>query len=157
MRLEDLYTPGILALATALPQPEEARKAPDGEARRRTRACGSRIWTRVWLDGAGRVSHLTQHVEACALGQAAAAIVGRCAIGVGLEELRVARRALRAMLEEGAPAPSRSCWRTLETLAPVRDFPPRHEAVLLPFDAAIAAVREALEKRHGGRECAEGE
>ncbi len=156
MRLEDLYTPRILALATALPQPGEAREEPDGEARRRTRACGSRIWTRVWLDGAGRVSHLMQHVEACALGQAAAAIVGRCVIGAGLEELRAIRRVLRAMLEEGAPPPSRPCWRALEALEPVRDFPPRHEAVLLPFDAAIAAVRAALEKRHGVKKGAEG-
>ena len=149
LRLEDLYTPEILALATAIPH-IGALDAPHGEGLAHSRLCGSRLRAQVRLDEAGRVAALAQEVHACALGQAAAAIVGRQATGCALEDLQQGRAALHAMLKEGVSPPRAGRWRELEALLPVRDYPPRHDAVLLPFDAAIAAVRQALEKRRDG-------
>ena len=141
--LEDLYSPEILALATRL-EPGGALAEAQGEAARVSRLCGSRVraWARV--DDQGRVAGFAQEVHACALGQASAAILGQHVVGASLEELEQGRALLRAMLKEGAPPPEDEPWRDLAALAPVRGYPPRHDAVLLPFDAAIAAVREAL-------------
>jgi len=142
MKLEDLYTPEILALATAIPDTAPLAEA-HGEAVRHTRTCGSRITTQVMVDEKGRLVRLAQQVQACALGQASAAIVGRAAIGATQGELEEGRALLHAMLKEGVRPPAAGRWKELAALAPVRRFPPRHEAVLLPFDAAITAMNAA--------------
>ena len=142
--LEDLYTPEILALATAVPH-VGTLDAPQGEAVKHSPLCGSRVAAQVRLDDAGRVADFAQMVHACALGQASAAILGKHIIGAGLAELEEGRAALARMLKEEAPPPEEPPWRELATLRRVRDVPQRHAAVLLPFDAAIAAVRNALE------------
>ena len=142
--LEELYTPEILALATAMPH-VGALQAPEGEAVAHSRLCGSRVIAQVRLDEAGRVAQYAQQVNACALGQASAAILGRRIIGASLGELEEGRAALRRMLEEGVPP--EGTWGDLAALKRVREVPQRHAAVLLPFDAAIAAVKDALAKR----------
>lgn len=143
--LEELYTPEILSLATAIPH-VGTLDAPEGEAVRHSRLCGSRVAAQVRLDDAGRVEAFAQQVNACALGQAAAAILGARVIGATVEELEEGRTALRGMLKDGMPAPGGG-WKDLAVLERVRDVPQRHAAVLLPFDAAIAAVRDALARR----------
>ena len=145
MSLEELYTPEILSLATAIPY-VGTLAAPEGEATRHSRLCGSRVTAQVRLDDAGRVAAFAQKVNACALGQAAAAILGAQVIGAMLGDLEEGRAALQGMLKEGLPPP-RGAWKDLAVLERVRDVPQRHAAVLLPFDAAIGAVREALAKR----------
>ena len=142
--LEDLYTPDILALATAIPH-IGALDAPEGEAVAHSRLCGSRVVAQVRLDEEGRVADYAQQVNACALGQASAAILGERVIGATLAELEEGRAALRRMLAEGTPPAG--AWQGLAVLERVRAVPQRHAAVLLPFDAAIAAVRDALAKR----------
>ena len=142
--LEDLYTPDILALATAIPH-IGALDAPEGEAVAHSRLCGSRVVAQARLDEEGRVADYAQQVNACALGQASAAILGERVIGATLAELEEGRAALRRMLVEGAPPAG--AWQGLAVLERVRAVPQRHAAVLLPFDAAIAAVRDALAKR----------
>ncbi len=144
MALDDLYTPDILALATAIPH-IGALDAPEGEALAHARLCGSRVAAQVRLDDEGRVAEYAQQVNACALGQASAAILGQRVIGATLAELETGREALRRMLEEGMLP--QGAWRGLAVLERVRAVPQRHAAVLLPFDAAIAAVRDALAKR----------
>ncbi len=135
--LEELYSPQVLALATALGQP--GRLAPPClSAALRSRACGSRIAIDLRLSG-GVVSAFAQRVEACALAQASAAVLEGAILGAAVEEVRDARDALRAMLEHGAPPPE-GRFGDLRHLAPVRDYPPRHESVLLPFEAACRAL-----------------
>ncbi len=143
--LEELYTPEILALATAIPH-IGALEAAEGEAMAHSRLCGSRVAAQVRLDAAGRVTGFAQRVNACALGQASAAILGRRIIGATLADLEEGRAALARMLEEEAPPPE-GAWRELAVLERVREAPQRRAAVLLPFDAAIAAVKDAQAKR----------
>ena len=79
------------------------------------------------------------HVEACALGQASAALLARHAPGLGLAEIRAARDALAGWFAGESARPD---WPGFDLLAPARDYPARQGAILLPFDAAVAALEE---------------
>jgi NifU-like protein involved in Fe-S cluster formation len=89
----------------------------------------------------GRISDFAQDVRACALGQAAASVVGANAIGRTRAEIETARDQLEAMLTAGGPAPD-APFDGLDVLIPARDFKNRHKSILL----AISATAEAMEK-----------
>ena len=143
-----LYTTDILRLAASLPI-ETSLPSPDGRGERRAATCGSRIVAEVMLDGAGQVSRVAQQVQACAFGQASAALVQAAAIGRTVEELGAERNRLAAWLSGAGEAPE-----SFEVLAPARSKAARHGAMLLPFDAVIAAVEASLDfarnERNGG-------
>ena len=93
------------------------------------------------LDGEGRVEAIGQDVSACALGQASAALMGAHVVGRSVVELGQARDALAGWLkgERGDPG----SWPGLDQLGAARDYPARHPAILLPFDAAHEAAARA--------------
>ena len=133
-----LYNRDILALAVAT-----AQYLPLADARHRVNKraplCGSAIILDLDTDDAGLVTRVGLHVEACALGQASAALLARHAPGLGLAEIRVARERIAGWF---AGAGERPDWPGFDLLAPARDYPARHGAILLPFDAAIAALED---------------
>lgn len=133
-----LYNRDILALAVAT---SEYLPNPDAQYRVSKRAplCGSAIILDLDTDDAGRVTSVGMHVEACALGQASAALLARHAPGLGLTEIRVARDGIANWFGGTGDHPD---WPGFELLAPARDYPARHGAILLPFDAAIAALED---------------
>lgn len=134
-----LYNRDILALAVATadyPPLPEAR----GRASLRAPLCGSTIALDIDIDAAGRVAGVGLHVEACALGQASAALLARHAPGRGLADIRAARGAIADWFAGEDSAPD---WPGFDLLAPARAYPARHGAILLPFDAAIAALEAA--------------
>lgn len=137
-----LYSRDILSLAVAtsdhLPNPEARYHATA-----RAPLCGSRIIVDIDADDAGRVTGVGMHVEACALGQAAATLLARHAPGRSLADIRAARAAIAAWFGGTGDVP---LWPGFDLLAAARDYPARHGAILLPFDAAIAALeaREAV-------------
>ena len=91
---------------------------------------------------ARKVVDYAQDVSACALGQAAAAILGANVIGAELSEIELARDSLAAMLKSnGSPPAGR--FAELAVLEPVKDYPARHASTLLAFDATVEAVRKA--------------
>lgn len=136
-----LYTRDILRLAASIPHPGRLATA-DARVERVSPVCGSRVATDVTLDREGRVAALAQEVRACALGQAAASLLGAHAVGRSLEEIEAARDALAAFLagERDDPGP----WPGLAVLAPARPYSVRHASILLSFDAAAEAVERAL-------------
>ena len=136
MNREPPYTLDILRLAASLPL-ESALTAPDGAGTARSAACGSVIGCQVAL-AQGRIGQIGQKVTACAYGQASAAILQSWAPGRLKAEVIVMRAALRAWLEERRELPG--AW---AALAPVAGRAGRHGAVLLPFDALLAALKEA--------------
>ena len=140
MNIEELYTPVILALATQIPHLGRLEN-PDASASLHSMLCGSRITVDLSLED-GRIVRFAQDVSACALAQASAAIMGREVLGRSARDMRDAREALRAMLKEAA-APPAGRWSGLAELAPVRHAPIRHDSVLLPFDAVLAALEKA--------------
>ncbi|MCY7271073.1 MAG: iron-sulfur cluster assembly scaffold protein [Sphingomonas bacterium] len=135
---QPLYTRNILRLAASIPG--QRSFAEMGDARVfRSATCGSRVAMRVALDGEGRVTSLEQAVEACAFGQAAAALVGAGAVGLTVEEAAVALAGVERWLHEDNTEP----WPGLDQLDQARARRGRHGAILLPFRALFAAIGTA--------------
>lgn len=137
--LVKLYSDRILALATDIPH-QQRLEAPDATVKRRAPLCGSTVTVDVSLRD-GRVTDYGQEVKACALGQAAAAIVGRAVIGTEPGQIVAARDALKAMLKEDGPTPP-APFDGLEVLRPAKDYKNRHASILLTLEA----LSEAMEK-----------
>ena len=137
---EPLYTIDILRLAASIPH---LGRLPDaqGSAEVRSPTCGSKMSADVVLDGHGRVTEFAQQVEACAFGQASAAVLGAQAIGRNTDEVEAGLAGLSAWLDGSRDDPGQ--WPGIETLAPVRQRKGRHGAVLLPYRALLAAIRDA--------------
>lgn len=135
---EPLYTRDILRLAASIPHLARFEEVDGPELRSPT--CGARMRVAVMLDDEGRVASLSQAVEACAFGQAAAALAGANAIGRNVAELRAALTATERWLagtNEAEP------WPGFAALDPARDRTGRHGAILLPFRAMLAAIEDA--------------
>ncbi|MFC4291713.1 iron-sulfur cluster assembly scaffold protein [Sphingorhabdus arenilitoris] len=115
--------------------------APNGSAERRSATCGSKIEADVTIDSAGKIIAIAFRAKACALGQASAAIVQQEAPGQSRDNIAAVRSALAAYLKDGADAPD--AWPGLEEFGVARDFPARHAAILLPYDAVLAAIDAA--------------
>ncbi|MBO9698200.1 MAG: iron-sulfur cluster assembly scaffold protein [Sphingopyxis sp.] len=133
-----LYNRDILALAVATSEYLPLAGARH-RASKRAPLCGSAIILDLDTDEAGLVTRVGLHVEACALGQASAALLARHAAGRGLAEIRAARDGIASWFAGGEARPD---WPGFDLLAAARDYPARHGAILLPFDAAIAALEE---------------
>ncbi|MCH7628720.1 MULTISPECIES: iron-sulfur cluster assembly scaffold protein [Novosphingobium] len=131
-----LYTPAILAAATGLAAfPWDEALALRGEAR--SRSCGSSIALGMATDEAGRIARIGMKPHACAVGQAAAHVFASAAAGRTIDEIATTRAALAAWLAGADDAPD---WPGVDLLAPARAYPGRHAAILLAWDAAIAAL-----------------
>ncbi|PTE19900.1 iron-sulfur cluster assembly scaffold protein [Cereibacter changlensis JA139] len=140
--LIQLYSGRILELAADIPHLGRLPD-PQGSAKRRSPLCGSTVTVDVALKD-GRVETFAQDVKACALGQAAASVMGRALAGRSLAEVEAARDALRAMLKEGGPVPA-APFEGFEVLLPARDYRNRHASILLPLEAAAEAMAKATE------------
>jgi NifU-like protein involved in Fe-S cluster formation len=135
-----LYSGRILALAADIPHLGRLPSA-QASARRRSPLCGSSITVDVTMTD-GRVSDYGQEVKACALGQAAAAVVGSVILGRTRAEVERARDELRAMLKQNGAPPS-APFDGLEVLQPARDYKNRHASIMLTLEAAAEAMAEA--------------
>jgi len=140
---ETLYTREILRLAVSIPN-EGRLDNPDGTAECRSKTCGSRVVVDVILSSEGKVSDFGFKVNACALGQASAAILGTQATGKSLAELNEMKDGLAAFL--AGENEDVGDWPNLHHLETARDHKGRHAAILLPFDAMIDAIKAAQSK-----------
>ena len=138
--LIQLYSSRILALAADIPHLQRL-EAPDASVRKRSPLCGSTVTVDLCMAD-GRVAAFGQDVKACALGQAAAAVVGGAIIGCTPAQLQDARDQLKAMLKSGGPPPAPP-FGDLEVLAPARDYKNRHASILLCLEAAAEAAAQA--------------
>ena len=137
--LNDIYNQRILELAGNIPRLGRL-ESPQATARAHSKLCGSTVTVDLSMDD-GRVVDYAQDVKACALGQAAASIVGRHIMGKTASELRSLRDGMRAMLKQHGTAPDGE-WADCAILEPVRDFKARHASTLLAFEAAAEAASE---------------
>ena len=135
-----LYTTDILRLAASLSAPSLLDRV-DGQAELRSPTCGSRVATSVQLDAEGRIAAISQNVHACAFGQASAALVEAKAPGLDLSETKAMLCLLERWLADDGD--DISDWPTLSALAPARNRPARHGAILLPLRTLIAAMDAA--------------
>ena len=135
-----LYTTEILRLAASLAEPCELERE-DGRAEIRSPTCGSRVSISIQLDDERRVVRLSQQVNACAFGQASAALMEKAAVGRGYDEASAALLALSAWL--AGESEDSGDWPGLVVLEPARSRRSRHGAILLPFRALLAALESA--------------
>jgi len=134
-----LYTTEILRLAASLGDPHDLQRE-DGRADLRSPTCGSRIVLAVQLDDGRRVERLSMQVQACAFGQASAALLERHSRGRTHDEVSEAMLGLSRWL---ASDHDDDPWPGISALAPARDRKGRHGAILLPFRALLAAIEDA--------------
>lgn len=135
-----LYSGRILALAAEMPRTDRL-DAPDATVKKRSPLCGSTVTVDVKLTD-GVISDYGQDVKACALGQAAASVVGANVIGQSRSDIEAARDALKDMLKSDGPAPA-APFDDLEVLRPARDYKNRHASILLALEATLEAVDQA--------------
>jgi NifU-like protein involved in Fe-S cluster formation len=138
-----LYNRDILRLATSLVAGNRLAD-PDGTAEVRSPLCGSRIQADVVTDAEGILRALALRANACALGQASAAILTQNAVGTAITDVAKLRDGVAQALQRAGDMPS--CWPELALLASACDYPSRHAAILLPYDAILAAAEQAKEK-----------
>lgn len=148
--IDELYSARILKLAANLPHsgrlPALQENAAWGTGERVAKLCGSKAVVDVVLDDAGRVAAFAQDVKACALGQAAAGVLGEAVIGASADEIEQARDALLAMLKTGGDGPD-GRFEGLRALKQVADYPARHASTMVAIEATLDAVRQALARK----------
>jgi len=138
--LINLYSGRILQLAADIPLTERL-VSPAASVKRRSPLCGSTVTVDVVLED-GRIAAFGQDVKACALGQAAASVVGRNIVGCDMAQVERARDELLAMLKNDGPAPG-APFQELEVLLPARAFKNRHASIMLALEATLEAIGTA--------------
>lgn len=137
---ETLYNKDILRLAVSIPHEQRLVDA-DGSAECRSKSCGSRVAADVMISIDGQISDLGIEVNACALGQASASILAREAVGKTKEQIEQVRAQLGLFLS--GESQNIGAWDKMDLLEPVSEHKGRHAAVLLPYDALLAAFADA--------------
>ena len=135
-----LYSGRILALAADMPRTERI-ETPDGTAKKRSPLCGSTVTVDIVMTD-GIVSDYGQDVKACALGQAAASVIGSAIVGLTPEQIQKGRADLYAMLKSDGPVPA-APFDGLDVLEPAKDYKNRPASILLAFDATLDAIDAA--------------
>lgn len=131
-----LYTPEVLGLAVALARYPLTPDLPlHGQAR--SQSCGSTIALGLATAPDGTITRVGVSCQACAIGQAAAALFAQAAAGRSGAEIEAARNAIREWLGGARDMPD---WPELSLIAAARDYSARHGAVLLPWNAAMQAL-----------------
>ncbi|RKF23475.1 iron-sulfur cluster assembly scaffold protein [Altericroceibacterium spongiae] len=133
---EKLYTPELLGLTVELAEyPAKTSLSFVGDAR--SPSCGSMLTLNLETDASGHICDLGMAVQACAIGQASAAIFARHAQGKKLADIERMQKELDGWLEHNGALPD---WPDIELIATARDFPGRHGAIRLPWQAAQRAL-----------------
>lgn len=133
-----LYSPELLGLATGLAAFPLSDDLPL-RAEARSRSCGSVIALGLGLDETGRIARIGMQVSACAIGQASAALLAQGVSGRDAGAVDAAAAALTQWLAGEGALPD---WPGIAALAPARDHPGRHGALLLPWTAARTALSQ---------------
>jgi NifU-like protein involved in Fe-S cluster formation len=134
-----LYTPQLLSLATGLAEFPLSDVLPL-RAEERSRTCGSVIALGLALDDHGCVCAVGLQMSACAIGQASAAVMAQGIRGEIPGAVVLTAETLERWLAGEGELPH---WRGIDALAPARDHPGRHGALLLPWKAACKALSQA--------------
>lgn len=127
-----LYTPQVLALATSLADyPWNEAMPLQGSAR--SKSCGSSLMLGLATDEAGHIADIALRSQACAIGQASAAIFAAGAKGTDAARIAEADRQISAWLAGEGGLPD---WPGIEAIAAAREYPARHGAIRLAWQAA---------------------
>ena len=131
------YPAAILALSDDRRAAGRLQNA-DGSATLDNPYCGDRVSIDVRVAD-GVVAEVAHRVRGCVLCEAAAAVVAAAAVGETAAAIAGTSEALESMLAADAPPPG-GAWADLAAFVPVRPHKSRHDCVLLPFQALLAAI-----------------
>lgn len=131
-----LYTPEVLALAVDLVN-YPLNDTFDHIVEARSATCGSAITLGIRYDISGFVSGVGLSVSACAIGQAAAAIFARTAMGLTTSALTAQLEGIENWLDNQGDLPD---IKSFDLLLPAKAYSARHGAILLPWRAAQRAL-----------------
>lgn len=136
MTAATLYNAQMLGLTTELALVPWDENLPfHGQAR--SASCGSTLRMGLATDAAGRVIKIGISAHACAVGQAAAAVFAGQVIGLDRTTIVTTADHLTAWLEGMKELPD---WPGLYAIAAARDYPARHGAIMLAWNAALDAL-----------------
>ncbi len=134
-----LYSPQLLALsATLADYPFNDSFTLIGEARSRT--CGSVIKLGLDMSQHGAITRVGMQVTACAIGQSSAAIMATDAVGRSVADIAAMPAQIETWLKDAGPLPA---WPGFEALAPAKEHPGRHGALMLVWNAAREVLSSA--------------
>ncbi len=135
-----LYTTEILRLAASIPYLKRLEN-PQASVEKRSATCGSRVTVDLDLDDNNHVMAIGLDVKACAMGQASACLFAKHAIGRSVRDLITIEADLVQYLKGQIDAPA--SWTGLHVFEAARDYPARHSAIRLIFEAGAEAARQA--------------
>ncbi|MEM7241007.1 MAG: iron-sulfur cluster assembly scaffold protein [Pseudomonadota bacterium] len=135
-----LYSEKLLSLAGNMPLTDPLEN-PQGSAFKRSPLCGSNVSVALNLKD-GIIGAFHMDVKACTLGQSAASIFAKHAVGLDYETVARGRDQLFAMLTQDGPTPD-APFEDLKYLEPARSYTNRHASIMLIFEATLDAMKEA--------------
>ena len=137
---DELYHQAIVALAR---QAREAARleAASASATVSNPLCGDRATLDVAVSGHA-ITAIGHKVRGCLLCKAAATVITQAAPGRDAAVVRAVAGQVDAMLKAGGGMPT-GAWAALAAFRPVIAHKSRHDCVLLPFQALVAALDEA--------------
>ena len=130
-----LYTPEMLSLATHLADTPPQPDLPLGGTARST-TCGGVLTLDLRMTD-GRVSDLGMLVQACAVGQASAALFAKWASGKSPAQITASQEDVAQWLAGNGPVPASP---DLSPIAAAQAFSGRHGAIVLPWRAFADAL-----------------
>lgn len=131
-----LYSQKILALAADIPLTDRLEH-PHATSKVRSPLCGSTVTVDMTVTD-GIVTGYSQNVKACALGQAAASIVGKNIVGCNRQEIALAQSQLQSMLVDNEGPPD-APFDEMHVLQPAKDYKNRHASIMLALNASLQA------------------
>ena len=135
--LINLYSAKILSLDATIPLSNRL-KDPDASVRKHSPICGSTVTVDLkTFDNV--IIEFGQDIKACALGQAAASVLGKNIIGLTKSEIKKGRDQLSEMLINNGPIPDEP-FDGFEPLKSARSYLNRHASILLAIDATLEAL-----------------
>ncbi len=145
--LDDVYNSKILELAGNISRIGRLDN-PDASAKVHSKLCGSTVIVDLKVERDGDdmvVVDFAHDVKACALGQAACAIMAKNVVGAKSNELSMLRDDINAMLKADGPPPE-GRFEECKYLEPVRDYKARHASTMLTFDAVVQCFAQIAEQ-----------
>ena len=134
-----LYSPELLGVAIALAD-YPLSKTLESRGSARSRSCGSTIELGLNIDQRGLIETVGMRVSACAVGQAAAAIFASSAAGQDRSSVMATIKQIDEWLGGDGSLPS---WPDFAVLLVARAHQGRHDALRLPWQAALDAFCQA--------------
>jgi NifU-like protein involved in Fe-S cluster formation len=131
-----LYTPQLLELATSLSAYPWDDSLPLQSAAR-SKSCGSAVTVGIARDADLCIAQVGIKAQACAVGQAAAAIFAGAANGRSASDVEQAEKSISSWLSGEGSQPD---WPGLDAVVAAKAYPARHAAILLPWQAARQAL-----------------